>query len=61
MKIHYQNSRGEERFIDGVLHLQNVDNVRFTALLESGKELTLSVAGIEGVVDSAVLKEEAKT
>ena len=60
MKIHYQNSRGEERFIDGVLHLQNIDNERFTALLESGKELTLSVAGIEGVADSAVLKEEAK-
>ena len=58
MKIHYQNSRGEERFIDGVMHLQNVDDEHFTALMENGKELTLRVAGIEGIVDSSVLKEE---
>ena len=60
MKIHYQNSRGEERFIDGVIHLQNVDDDHFTALMENGKELTLRVAGIEGVVDSSVLKKEEK-
>lgn len=58
MKIHYQNSRGEEQFIDGVMHLQNVDDEHFTALMKNGKELTLRVAGIEGIVDSSVLKEE---
>lgn len=58
MKVHYQNIHGNEVFIDGVLHLQNVDNEYFTALMENGSELTLRVSGIEGIVDSTVLKEE---
>ena len=58
MKIHYQNSRKEERFIDGVIHLQNVDDEHFNALMENGKELTLRVSGIEGIVDSSVLQED---
>ena len=58
MKIHYQNALGLERFIDGVVHLQNVDNEHFTALMEDGRELTLRVSGIEGILDSSVLKEE---
>ena len=57
MKIHYLNSKGQERFIDGVIHLQNVDNEHFIALMENGKELALRVGGIEGVVDSSVIKE----
>ena len=57
MKIHYQNSREEERFIDGVVHLQNVDNEHLTALLENGKELTLNIRGVEGIVDSSVVND----
>ena len=60
MKIHYQNSKGEERFIDGVIHLQNVDDEHLTALFENGKELTLNIRGIEGVVDSSVLYSHEK-
>ena len=56
MKIHYQNSRGEERFIDGVVHLQNVDNEHLTALLENGKELTLHIRGKDGQTLSDVRK-----
>ena len=61
MKIHYLNLKGEQRFIDGIIHLQNVDNEHFTALMENGKELTLRVSGIEGIVDSSVLEKEGAT
>lgn len=61
MKIHYLNLKGEQRFIDNIIHLQNVDNEHFTALMESGRELTLRVSGIEGIVDSSVLEKEETT
>ena len=61
MKIHYLNLKGDQRFIDGVIHLQNVENEHFTALMENGKELTLRVSGIEGIVDSSVLEKEGVT
>jgi hypothetical protein len=49
MKIHYQNIRKEERFIENVVHIQNLDNEIFEVLLENGKTLTLRVEGIEGI------------
>jgi predicted transcriptional regulator len=49
MKIHYQNIHKEERFIENVIHIQNLDNEIFEALLENGKTLTLRVEGIEGI------------
>ncbi len=58
MKIHYLNLKGQEQFIDGVIHLQNVDDEHFTALMENGKEHKLRVSGIEGIVDSSVLYGE---
>ena len=58
MKIHYCNGKGQERFIDGVIHLQNVDNEHFTALMENGCELTLRADRIEGICDSSVIEEK---
>lgn len=49
MTIHYQNGKGEEIFISGVIHLQNVDDRIFIANTKNGKELTLLVERIEGV------------
>jgi hypothetical protein len=49
MKIHYQNIHKEEKFIDNVVHIQNLDNEIFEVLLENGKTLTLRVEGIEGI------------
>ena len=49
MIVHYLNSKGEEKFIDGVVHLQNVDNSIFIASMESGGELKLRISGIEGI------------
>lgn len=49
MTIHYQNGNGEERFISGVIHLQNVDDRVFIAAMENGAELTLLVERIEGI------------
>lgn len=49
MIIHYINSKGEEKFINGVVHLQNADNTIFIASTVSGTELKLRVAGIEGI------------
>ncbi len=61
MKIHYLNKRGQEKIIDGVIHLQNVDDFVFRALMRDGSELTLRVSGIEGIADMAELEtEEAK-
>lgn len=51
MKIHYHNAKGEETFIDDVIHLQNVDNYTWVALLKGGKELTLRTDRIEGIAD----------
>lgn len=59
MKIHYLNAKGQEKFIDGVVHLQNIDNYTFRALMRDGAELTLRVSGIEGIVDMTELEKEA--
>jgi len=49
MIIHYQNRNGEEKFIRNVIHLQNIDNNVFEALLEGEKTLILRVDRIEGI------------
>lgn len=49
MVILYLNSKGEEKLIDGVMNLQKAGDGLFTALVESGTELKLRVAGIKGV------------
>jgi len=41
MIIHYQNRNGEEKFIRNVIHLQNIDNDIFEALMKNGKTLML--------------------
>ena len=57
MRIHYLNAKGEEVFIDNVIHLQNVDNYTWTATTKSGKELTLKTDRIEGIADMHELGE----
>lgn len=54
MKIHYQNRLGEEKFIDNVIHLQNIDNETFEALLPEERTLILRVSGIKGIYDGTV-------
>lgn len=49
MVILYLNSKGEEKLIDGVMNLQKAGDGLFTALVESGTELKLRVAGIKGI------------
>lgn len=49
MVILYLNSKGEEKLIDGVINLQKAGDGLFTALVESGVELKLRVAGIKGI------------
>lgn len=49
MKIHYLNGKGEEVFLTNIMHIQNVDNGIFIAVLRNGKELTLSIDRIEGI------------
>lgn len=57
MKVHYLNGKGEEVFLDGIIHLQNVDNYTWVATTKNGKELTLKTDRIEGVADMEELKE----
>lgn len=57
MKVHYLNGKGEEMFLDGIIHLQNVDNCTWVATTKNGKELTLKTDRIEGVADTEELKE----
>jgi hypothetical protein len=47
--IHYQNAKGEEVFISGVTHLQNLDNEIWVATVGEGKELYLRTSRIEGI------------
>ena len=58
MKIHYQNIHSEEKFIDNVLHIQNIDNEHFEVLLSGGKTLIIRVAGIEGIYDCPLQPKE---
>lgn len=58
MKVHYMNGMNEEKFIDNVAHLQNVDNNIFIATLTNGKDLTLCVNRIEGIADTTLLIED---
>ncbi len=49
MKIHYLNKQGQEKMLHNIIHLQNVDNEKFLATNEDGKEYNLMVSGIEGI------------
>lgn len=49
MTIHYLNGKGEEKFISGIIHLQNVDDRVFIAATKNETELTLLVERIEGI------------
>jgi hypothetical protein len=55
MKIHYLNSNKEEKFLDNIMHLQNVDNRTWDALTKDGKELTLLTERIEGIADTGLI------
>ncbi|MFA5307690.1 MAG: hypothetical protein WC365_09635 [Candidatus Babeliales bacterium] len=57
MKIHYQNIRGEEKFLDSVIHIQNVDNETLEITFSNGRTATLMVAGVEGIYDETIEKE----
>jgi len=60
MKIHYQNKNGEEKFIDNVVHLQNLDNETFEALLSNQKVIYLKVSRIEGIYNELTQTIEAQ-
>lgn len=49
MKIHYLNKQGQEKMLHNIIHLQNVNNEKFLATNEDGKEYNLMVSGIEGI------------
>ena len=57
MKIHYQNIRGEEKFLERVLHIQNINNESLEITFENGKNATIRVAGVEGIYDEKLEKE----
>lgn len=57
MTVMYQNSSGKGTKITGIVHLQNIDNCHFIALLENGRELTLRVSGIEGIYYENIKEE----
>ena len=56
MKIHYQTKNGEEKFLDNVIHLQNVDNEHLIVTFANGNEITLNICGLEGVFDPSVVE-----
>jgi hypothetical protein len=49
MTIHYQNKNGEELMLSGVVHLQNIDDERWSALMDNGKEFIFLTSRIEGI------------
>ena len=59
MIIHYQNSRGIEQFIRDVIHLQNINNDTWEAVMNNGRSLTLRTAGIEGIYHNQSLSDSA--
>lgn len=61
MFIHYQNAKGEERFLRDVIFVQNIEDGKLEAVLESGAVLTLLWDRIEGIGENALLPENKKT
>jgi hypothetical protein len=54
MRIHYNNGE-REKIIDNILSIMVVDsNSPVTVLLDSGKELTISLNNIEMILDEKV-------
>lgn len=49
MVIRYLNSKGEEKFINGILQLKKSNDTFFIALTRSGAELNLRITGVEGI------------
>ena len=60
MIVHYQNRKGEEKMIRNVIHLQNIDNDKWEAVLANGESLTLRTRGIEGIYYKDLAKEGAE-
>ena len=61
MKIHYNKENGPEKIITGVTAIQVVDQTKpVTALLENGKELTISLNNIEMTFDEGVFDTKSK-
>ncbi len=49
MTIHYQKANGDEVMLSGVIHLQNMDDNKWVALMDDDRELTLLTCRIEGI------------
>lgn len=62
MKIHYLNRDGKERFLNNIIHLQNIDDENFLATLNDGTEYMLKVSRIEGIYykDNSIANDEKK-
>lgn len=61
MKIHYNKENGPEKIITGVTAIQVVDQTKpVTALLENGKELTISLNNIEMILDEGIFDTKSK-
>lgn len=54
MVVHYMNRKGEEKRIRNVIHLQNIEEGVFEALLDNDRTLTLLVDKIEAIYDEAL-------
>lgn len=54
MKIHYQNSKGEEKILTGILYLQNIDNETFAAVTANDRELILRTDRIEAIMSDEI-------
>lgn len=62
MKVHYLNRDGKERFLNNIIHLQNIDDENFLATLNDGTEYNLKVSRIEGIYykDNSITNDEKK-
>lgn len=60
MKIHYQNSKGEEKILTDIIFLQNIDNETFAAVTTTNREFTLRTDRIEAIMSDEITEPSPK-
>ena len=57
MIIHYQNEKGQEKLLENIFALQNIDDSEWAAITNDNKTLRLFTNRIEMILDNEVVKK----
>ena len=58
MIVHYQNGNGEEKMLEHIIALQNINDEEWEAVTETNRILRLFTSRIEMVLDNKMVRKE---